>query len=169
MIKAYYVGKLTLIADLNHWNQLICQCWIESMVNSVCHSDRLDGKKPSKSEGGAEWCQLCLEVVKSYQEWLTADTKNDRDRRKIRSEEQNQKPQPLMWVIAQKFGSQKTCTSCCFSNAEMVSFMEQHWQNLSKRMWNRVVIKSESWPTWLNREMWCISTLEKWALHWIRH
>lgn len=51
MIKAYYVGKLTLIADLNHWNQLICQCWIESMVNSVCHSDRLDGKKPSKSEG----------------------------------------------------------------------------------------------------------------------
>lgn len=75
MIKAYYVGKLTLIADLNHWNQLICQCWIESMVNSVCHSDRSDGKKPSKSEGLNEYCQLCLEAIKSCHEWLTADTK----------------------------------------------------------------------------------------------
>lgn len=82
MIKAYYVGKLTLIADLNCWNQLICQCWIESMVNSVCHSDRSDGKKPSKSGGLNEWCQLCLDVVKSYHWWLTADTKKEGDRRK---------------------------------------------------------------------------------------
>lgn len=76
MIKAYYVGKLTLIADLNCWNQLICSGWIEIMVNSVCQSDRLNGKKPGKREG-TKWTaghQLCLKVVQTYHVWLTADT-----------------------------------------------------------------------------------------------
>lgn len=50
----------------------------------------------------------------------------------------------------------------------MVSFMDQHWENLSKWMWNRALIKSESWQTWLNRKMCCISTLGKRALEWIR-
>lgn len=165
MIKAYYVGKLTLIADLNHWNQLICQCWIESMVNSVCRSDRLDRKKPSKSEGLNEWpapspVWRWLKVTMS--DWRLIQKK--RDWMKMRSEEQNQKPQPVIWVIDQKFGSQKTCTSCCFSNAKMVSFMGRHWENLSKWMWNIALIKSESWQTWLNRKMCCISTPGKRAL-----
>lgn len=69
MIKAYYVGKLTLIADLNHWSQLICQCWIESMVNSVCYSDRLDRKKQSKSEGLNEWL-----APSSVWRWLKVTT-----------------------------------------------------------------------------------------------
>lgn len=113
MIKAYYVGKLTLIADLNHWNQLICQCWIESMGNSVCPPDRLDGKKPGGSRGLSERCQLCLEAVKSYCGWLTADTKNREmgGEEKTSSEEENQKPLLLMWVIAQKFGPRKTRTA----------------------------------------------------------
>lgn len=107
MIKAYYVGKLTLIADLNHWNQLICQHWIESMFNSVCHSDRLDGKKPSTSEG-AKWMAgtlLCLEVVKKLL-WVI-DSEYIRKRKKVQKNEiwraRTQKAQPLIWVIDQNW------------------------------------------------------------------
>lgn len=165
MIKAYYVGKLTLIADLDHWNQLICQCWIESMVNSVCHSDRSDREKPSLREGLNEglapssvWRWLKVTTL----DWQLIQEKEETwEKWDLRSK--NQKLQSLIWVIAQKFGSQKTCTSGCFSNAKMVSFMPPCWENLSKWMWNIALIKSESWQTWLNRKICCSSTVGEWS------
>lgn len=119
-----------------------------------------------KSEGLNEWLapsSVWRWLKVTTRDWQLIQKKRREDGGKMRSEEQKQKPQPLIWVIAQKFGSQKTCTSCCFSNAKMVSFMGRHRENLSKWMWNTALIKSESWQTWLNRKMCCISTPWKYS------
>lgn len=105
------------------------------------------GQEEAEQKWGSKWTagnQPCLKVTMSDWRLIRKEKKRAREAgEKRRSEEQNQKPQPLIWVIARKFGSQKTCTSGCFSNAKMVSFMGP----------NKI-----SWQTWLNRKMDCIST-----------
>lgn len=170
MIKAYYVGE----TDIDCWfkplkpiNLLV----LNRKHGQQCVSFWQVGRGRSRVKGkdwttGASSVWRWLKVTAG--DWQPIQKKRGKTGGKMRSEEHNQKPQPLIWVIAQKFGSQKTWTSCCFSNAKMVSFMDLHWENLSKWMRNRALIKPESWQTCLNRKMCRISTLGKQAVQWIR-